>query len=167
MIHDTFLKARAQLMYAMHGCTPDFLLFRPDSTYTEEDAGQLPWMLKQLEAVLAAHSSQVASYLQSLAPEVLNICCGEDVRTALSGKATAALLPGDSMDEALLGLLTRCSLNLRAVCREMILESADVFATHIESFCPQLREEECSDGVKVCAHLRYVHDCVTGSRVCA
>lgn len=152
MIRDTFLKARAQLMYAMHPCTPDFLLFRPDSTYTEEDAGQLPWMLKQLEAVLASHSAQVASYLQSLAPEVLNICCGEDVRTALSGKETAALMPGDTMDEALLGLLTRCSLNLQAVCREMLLESVNVFASHIETFCPQLHEEESSDVVKVCSH---------------
>ena len=149
MIHDVYLKARIQLLYAMHPCTPDFLLFRPDSTYTEEDAGQFPWMLKQLETVLAAHSSQVASYLQSLAPEVLNICCSEDVRSALSGKKTAALLPGDTMDESLQGLLMRCSLNLRAVCREMILESADVFATHIESFCPQLRETEPADGVKV------------------
>lgn len=149
MIHDIFLKARDQLMYALHPCASDFLLFRPDSTYTEEDAGQLPWMLKQLETVMEAHSAQVASYLRSLAPEVLNICCGEDVRTALSGKKTAALLPGDTMDEALLGLLTRCSLNLRAVCREMILESADVFASHIESFCPKLCEEEYSDELKV------------------
>ena len=150
MIQDVYLKARSQLMYAMHPCTPDFLLFRPDSTYTEEDAGNLPWMLKQLEAVLAAHSAKVASYLQSLAPEVLNICCGEDVRSALSGKKTAALIPGDSMDESLQGMLTRCSLNLRAACREMILESADAFASHIESFCPQLRESEPTDGVKVC-----------------
>lgn len=74
------------------------------------------------------------------------------MRSALSGKKTAALLPGDSMDEALLGLLTRCSLNLRAVCREMILESANVFASHIESFCPQIREEESSDDVKVCVN---------------
>jgi hypothetical protein len=156
MIQDILLKARTQLIYAMHPCTPDFLLFRPDSTYTVEDAGQLPWGLKQLETVLSAHSSQVASYLRALAPEVLSICCGVDVRSALIGKKTEALLPSDNMDEVLVGLLTRCSLNLRAVCREMVLESADVFASHIESFCPQLIEER-SGGIKVCVNSAVVH----------
>jgi hypothetical protein len=149
-IHDIFMRVRKQLMYGLSPCTTDFQLFRPDDTYKEEDAGPLPWTLKQLEAILAAHSSMVAQYVQSLAPEVLNICCGQDVRSALIGKASAALMPGDTMDEALLGLLVRCSLNLRAACREMVLESADAFATHIESFCPEAAgPDDAADGIRV------------------
>ena len=50
-LHTCFVKARAQLVFALPPREPDFILFCPDSVYTPEDAGAMPWNLKQLESV--------------------------------------------------------------------------------------------------------------------
>jgi hypothetical protein len=134
-LHEIFLKIRTQLMYALHPCTADFQLFRPESTYTADNVGAFPWTLRQLDGVLSAHTSVMASYLQSLSPEALSICCSMEVRAALVPGATSGVLPGDDLDTEMAALLLRTSLCLREACQEMLLESAEAFASHLQTYC--------------------------------
>jgi len=127
-LHAVFMKARGQLMFGLYSCTADFMLFRPDSTYTPDDAGPWPWSMQQLDTVLSSHTACVASYLQSLAAEVLNICCGLDVRQALLGAEAHEVLPGDPLNMSMVGLLLRSSIQMRAACLNMVLASAKAFA---------------------------------------
>lgn len=127
-LHQVFMKARSQVMFGLYPCTADFILFRPDSTYTFEDAGPWPWSVQQLDTVLSSHTACVASYLQTLSAEVLNMCCGHDVRQALLGAEANDLLPGDPLDKNMLGLLLRSSIQMRAACLDMVLASAQAFA---------------------------------------
>lgn len=127
-LHAVFMKARGQLMFGLYSCTADFILFRPDSTYTTDDAGPWPWSMQQLDTVLSSHTACVASYLQSLAAEVLNICCSRDVRQALLGAKAHEILPGDPLNMNMVGLLLRSSIQMRAACLDMVLASAKAFA---------------------------------------
>lgn len=115
-------------MLGLHPCTPDFILFRPDSTYTLDDAGPLPWTLQQIDTLLSSHTVCVGSYLQSLAAEVLNICCGQDVRQRLLGPDAKAIVPGDPSEKKVAGLLLRSSIQMRAACLDMVLATAQEFA---------------------------------------
>jgi len=118
-------------MYALHPCTSDFVLFRPDSTYTSDDAGPWPWSLQQFDTVLSSHTACVASYLQSLSAEVLNICCGQDVRRALLGADVDTVLPGDPLGESMTSLLLRSSIQMRAACLDMVMATAQLFTNAV------------------------------------